>query len=797
MKRIGIIVFILLIFGVGLTPLGYSKFEPRLGRDGCKGQPPFFFLPPPADTLWVREGDTLQFELKAEDPDGEVVNLFAYGLPPQSDFQNLGGGRGEFVYTPDFFQAYGIYHPHFVAVDNEGCTDAVSSTIFLLDVNQPPGFSSVLPDTIALCEEETFTDTIFASDPTDAERGPLSIFITDTLSLPGEFSFQAYPYRGIGVIGFSPGYDFSYHHPGGTFDVRFYVTDRQGLSSCSKRVVFKVKNLNRLPSLQIDPDSLSLVAGDTVVISLFAADPDSDDQLHMEAVPLPEGAELEFNPQTGEGTFTWVTTIEDTGLNRITYLCDDGQGGKDSLTADIWVESPFCFTLRLPDFELWPGQRGVHLPIYLDNCDYIGGFDILITYDVTMADLVGVQADYSMESFSFNIIGERIRIVGICDLPNAYYTPPIPPGKSRPLVDLIVNLNSHFSDFLVPVKFVTEKCGDNTLTDSLGLYLWSSDPQCPPDTVPGNPHPNPSLDLVNGSIYLKEVGKGDINLDGIAYNIADAVYFCQYLSGEVTLIDPPRQGAASDINGDGRFWTIADLIMLVNIINGYTPPPPKLSVPPEEVMVSLMENDGLLAVEPNMPTPLSGAYFIFSHKGRIGDPVLTEKSQGMTLVANDDGERLRVVIYSIEEKKIAVGDGPILLIPTEGEISLEKAEFADEDGNLIYGRASSVTNHPQAISLSQNYPNPFNSNTAISYQLSAIRDQLSADGGRPSAVTLRVYNIAGQLIRVIVDERQREGVHSALWDGRNEQGQEVGSGIYLYRLRVGDRVLSRKMVLLK
>jgi len=790
MKRIGIIVFILLIFGVGLTPLGYSKFEPRLGRDGCRGQPPFFSIPPPADTLWVREGDTLQFELKAEDPDGEVVNLFAYGLPSQSDFQNLGGGRGKFVYCPDFYQAYGIYYPHFVALDNEGCTDVVSSTIFLLDVNQPPWFSPPLPDTITLLEEEVLVDTLWASDPTDPERGRLTILITDTLSLPEEFNFKAYPYKGMGIINFSPGYNFSYQRPGGILKVEFYLIDRQGLSSDTQSVIFRVRNLNRPPSLEIDPDSLSLVAGDTVVISLFAADPDSDDQLNIEAVPFPEGAELEFDPQAGEGTFSWVTTIQDTGLNRIAFLCDDGQGGKDSLTANIWVESPICFILRIPDFEGWPGQREVHLPIYMDNCDYIGGFNILITYDVTVADLVGVQAHYSMESFSFNIVGEKVRIVGICDLPNAYRTPPIPPGKSRPLADLILNLNSDFSDFKVPVKFVTENCGDNVLTDSLGLYMWGTDPTCPPETIPGNPHPNPSLTLIDGSIYLGEVQKGDVNSDGLAYTIADAVYFSEYLIGTVTLTDPPRQGAASDINGDGRFWTIADLVMLVNILNGHIPPPSKISTSFEEVVVNLLENSGSLAVEPNLTSPLRGAYFIFSHQGRMGSPLLTTRSQGMTLVANDDGERLRVVLYSLEEQKIAGGDGPIMIIPVEGEISLEKAEFADEDGNLIYGKANLVTNHPEAISLSQNYPNPFNSATAISYRLSAIN-------GQQTAVHLWIYNTTGQLVRTLVDERQGTGVHSGVWDGRNAQGQEVGSGIYLYRLKVGDRVLSRKMVLLR
>jgi len=124
-----------------------------------------------------------------------------------------------------------------------------------------------------------------------------------------------------------------------------------------------------------------------------------------------------------------------------------------------------------------------------------------------------------------------------------------------------------------------------------------------------------------------------------------------------------------------------------------------------------------------------------------------------------------------------------------------------KDGQFIVGH-SGVGNslncfNPVSFSLSQNYPNPFNATTAISYQQSAISNQLSADGGRPSAVTLRVYNIAGQLVRTLIDEKQGAGDHSVLWDGRNGKGEMVGSGVYLYRLRVGSEILSRKMVLLR
>ncbi len=102
----------------------------------------------------------------------------------------------------------------------------------------------------------------------------------------------------------------------------------------------------------------------------------------------------------------------------------------------------------------------------------------------------------------------------------------------------------------------------------------------------------------------------------------------------------------------------------------------------------------------------------------------------------------------------------------------------------------SETQLPITFHLSQNYPNPFNSNTVISYQLSAV-------GNRRSAVSLKIYNIAGQLVRTLVDGAKQPGRHSVVWNGMDKEGHSVASGIYLCRLRVGNLSQTMKMVLLR
>ncbi|NIR65457.1 MAG: T9SS type A sorting domain-containing protein, partial [Aliifodinibius sp.] len=103
-----------------------------------------------------------------------------------------------------------------------------------------------------------------------------------------------------------------------------------------------------------------------------------------------------------------------------------------------------------------------------------------------------------------------------------------------------------------------------------------------------------------------------------------------------------------------------------------------------------------------------------------------------------------------------------------------------------------VTNElPTTTLLYPNYPNPFNPATAIRYQLSP------AGQGASNNVELTIYNLLGQKVRTLVKARQSAGSYQVEWHGRDDFGRSVSSGIYIYRLRVGDYVKSRQMVLLR
>ncbi|HTX99999.1 MAG TPA: FlgD immunoglobulin-like domain containing protein, partial [Bacteroidota bacterium] len=93
---------------------------------------------------------------------------------------------------------------------------------------------------------------------------------------------------------------------------------------------------------------------------------------------------------------------------------------------------------------------------------------------------------------------------------------------------------------------------------------------------------------------------------------------------------------------------------------------------------------------------------------------------------------------------------------------------------------------PKIYELAQNYPNPFNPTTNIQFAVP-----------RESRVVLTIYNILGQKIRSLVDDSRGAGRYEVTWDGKDDHGANVGTGLYLYRLQAGDHAIVRKMLLLK
>lgn len=127
--------------------------------------------------------------------------------------------------------------------------------------------------------------------------------------------------------------------------------------------------------------------------------------------------------------------------------------------------------------------------------------------------------------------------------------------------------------------------------------------------------------------------------------------------------------------------------------------------------------------------------------------------------------------------------------PISSDFQIAEGVLVGVDGNIdvmSHIEIGDLKPRPDHYGLGQNMPNPFNPSTTIGYQL--------PESGQ---VRLSIYNLLGQEIRTLVNEPMEAGYYTAVWDGKDDGGRQVASGIYIYRMQSGKFVDARRMMLLK
>ena len=168
----------------------------------------------------------------------------------------------------------------------------------------------------------------------------------------------------------------------------------------------------------------------------------------------------------------------------------------------------------------------------------------------------------------------------------------------------------------------------------------------------------------------------------------------------------------------------------------------------------------------------------------------TEDGDALTFSVHDNSNQALVNVIIDPDSALDVGVTPNLTGDATIVIRATDSAGLRTDDTLVV----TVQPVPTAIDdvmptktlLRQNYPNPFNPVTTISYDLAA-----------PVQVVLKIYNSQGEEVRTLVDTHQPQGIWSVVWDGRNNAGRRVGSGVYFYKLSAGRFTAARKLVLLQ
>lgn len=555
---------------------------------------------------------------------------------------------------------------------------------------------------------------------------------------------------------------------------------------------------------------------------------------------------INLDAQTGEFNWPTMLAPEYTGIFALTISVSDGantcspcspENADTCVTYIKVVSSRICIEKVHNQIQGQYAFVNIYgLPDEFFNYPF-GGFDLLVSYDQSALSFVSVSpgefiTDCRWEYFTYRVgvngnCGAScpsgfIRIVAVAETNNGANHPlcfsiESPTSNLLATIKFLVSNDRSLECQFVPVRFVWYDCGDNTFSavsgDTLmisrdvydyrgvgGVDTWEliTDPSAVLPTQLGAPalcwnpdlsskyEPWIAVDFCNGGVDIVCAdsidARGDLNLNGISYEIADAVLYTNYFLFGVSALSSDlqyREGqiAASDTNADGLPLSVGDLVYLLRVVVGDALPYAKLAKYSNSASVSF---DGVFSINSSVDV---GAIFVrFKSNGTY---TISNLSSMQIESAEKDGV-VRVLVYSGLDNMtnhISSGSSPIFTV--NGDLELTDVEISDYNGNLL-NVVVSKSALPEEFSLSQNRPNPFNPSTEIEFGLP-----------KSMRVTLVIYNILGAEVATLLDEVCAAGVHRISWHGTDNSGKSVTSGVYLYRLVTGDFETTRKMLLLK
>jgi parallel beta-helix repeat protein len=306
---------------------------------------------------------------------------------------------------------------------------------------------------------------------------------------------------------------------------------------------------------------------------------------------------------------------------------------------------------------------------------------------------------------------------------------------------------------------------------------------------------------------LAIVGRGDVNRDGMI-DASDVVYLIVYLYRGGP---PPEPLELGDANADG-YVNAADVVYLIQYLyRGGPPPPAKYGRPPGATLNQLpaqlwLASAGAAGTRGKQRILIRGTFGVdiaavelaieYDPQKSSLSPVLPGHLQDLQIFSIQKQGILKVGFLDLKgESWIAAGEGvDLLILNTKGtdlsSLWIKEAVLADRHGWMvpvkIVTKEEIERSRPESFSLYQNHPNPSNPQTQIRYALPA-----------DCYVKITLYNLLGRRVGVLVDKHQSAGYKTVHWDGKDERGDDVASGIYFYRIQAGEFMQTKKMLLLK
>lgn len=455
---------------------------------------------------------------------------------------------------------------------------------------------------------------------------------------------------------------------------------------------------------------------------------------------------------------------------------------------------------------------------------FIGGFNFLIAYDASALDFRAafpgdlIDTEFEMFTYRYGPDGNcgsacpsgMLRVTALREENNGILNTQHVEGPGElAKLQFRVSDNRLYECQYVPIRFYWLGCGDNTISDETGNWLWTGrqgwvynfemtfvepaeyesggeifenpyggpNDTCyefttvPPDLPVEKYFPLGAIIFRNGGVDIicaDDIdARGDVNLNGIVNEIADAVVFTNYFIYGLAAftVNVEGQTAATDVNADGLVLSVADLVYLIRVIVGDAQPYDK---PVEAPYAKFVTNGRTVSVE--TADEVGAALFVFD--GEVTPSLADDANHMEVKYSNVDG-MTRVLVYSTEANAY-ITSGEILNLSGNGQlVSIEAADYFgynfDVNSEII----------PTDFALAQNYPNPFNPSTTIRLELPHETDY-----------TIGIFNVAGQLVHQI--NGHGVGYVNEVWNANG-----MASGIYFYKVVADDFSATKKMMLLK
>jgi len=281
--------------------------------------------------------------------------------------------------------------------------------------------------------------------------------------------------------------------------------------------------------------------------------------------------------------------------------------------------------------------------------------------------------------------------------------------------------------------------------------------------------------------------RGDATLSGGAPDVNDAIKILEHVVGKITLT--AEQLVYADAKQDGVVGAVDAAYVLSYIANGAWPTFKTVATAGTVEFARMSAENGVLSL-PLAISATSGVTSIYAEADlnnaniEIGK-VNMRLPEGWLVVTSTENGKVRIAAAGTT----AINDGifatvEVTLKDKEATVSIVgNAKLNDEISSSLNAKVREL---PTEFALSQNYPNPFNPTTSIKFSVA-----------QDAKVNLVVYDMLGQRVRTLVDGIQEAGFYTVRWDGSNDFGGKVASGIYIYRLQAGSFVSTMKMNLMK